>query len=160
MSRVRDVIRDYRSVNRALDRVILPVIVESGLTMAQFKALLAAGSDTEQAITIGALACDLGIAQSTASLLVDRLEASGLVHRAQDPTDRRRVLVRPTARGEELVAELRLGRRQTFEGWIGGMPDEDLAALARGLRALAAAATEERRIHAGRTGSSPAGDTD
>ena len=139
-----DVIRDYRTVNRALDRVILPVIIERGLTMAQFKALLAVNSEAEAGTAVGALACELGIAQPTASALVERLSVAGLVRRDADPNDRRRVLVRLTVEGEGLVTELRVGRRQTFEGWLGRMCEADLVALARGLAALAARAEEER----------------
>ena len=137
MADTAGIVRDYRSVSRALDRVILPVIIEQGLTMAQFKALLAIGPKAETGMTVGALAAELGIAQPTASELVERLSVAGLVGRSSDPADRRRVVVRLTAAGDDLVAELRLGRRQTFHGWLEKLGEEDLAALARGLAALA-----------------------
>jgi DNA-binding MarR family transcriptional regulator len=41
---------------------------------------------------------------------LDRLVAAGLVTREVDPTDRRRVLVRPTAKGREAWA------KHIFEG--------------------------------------------
>ena len=138
------IVRDYRSVSRALDRVILPVIIEQGLTMAQFKALLAIGSQSETGMTVGLLASELGIAQPTASALVERLTVAGLVGRSADSTDRRRVLLRLTPAGEDLVAELRFGRRQTFDDWLARMGADDLAALGRGLSALARASKAQR----------------
>ena len=143
MADTEEISRAYRSVNRALDRVILPVIIEQGLTMAQFKALLAVGSDSESGMAVGALACELGIAQPTASALVERLTVAGLVRRGADLSDRRRVLLRLTNAGERLVAELRSGRRRTFETWLARMTPGDLDALQQGLVALAVAAHAE-----------------
>ena len=145
-----DVLRDYRTVNRALDRVILPVLVERGLTMAQYKALLAIGTPREGGLGIGALAGELGIRQPATSTLVERLTVAGLVRRESDPGDRRRVLLGLTSEGERFVNDIRVGRRRTFDGWLDRLGEDELSALARGLAALASAAADP-------TGSGPSG---
>jgi len=51
------------------------------------------------------LARDLGLTSSALTALVDRLEAQGVAERVPHPQDRRRSMIRVTARGAELVAE-------------------------------------------------------
>src|SRR5690349_11753070 len=50
--------------------------------------------DTE-ALTAGQLAEATGLTTGSVTIMIDRLEAAGYVQREKDPTDRRRVLVRP-----------------------------------------------------------------
>lgn len=133
------ILASYRTVGRAMDRVILPLLIERGITMAQFKALMAVSGAGEEGIAITALGGELSIGQPSASLIVDQLAKRGYAHRTPDETDRRRVLVRATPAGEELVAELRHGRRSTLQAWLSDVSDEDAEVLARGLFALAEA---------------------
>ena len=133
------IIADYRTVARALDKVVLPLLIENGVTMAQFKALMALSAAGDAGISVTTLAGELSIGQPSASLIVDQLVKRGYAARRQDEVDRRRVFVRVTPPGQELVDELRHGRRATFEAWLGGLGDEDAGDIARGMRALAAA---------------------
>jgi DNA-binding MarR family transcriptional regulator len=50
-----------------------------------------------------ALARDLSLTSSAATSLVDRLEGHGVAERTRHPSDRRRMLIRLTSRGEELA---------------------------------------------------------
>lgn len=131
------IMASYRTVARAMDRVILPLMIERGITMAQFKALMAVSGAGTDGIAITALGCELSIGQPSASLLVDQLAKRGYAVRTPDETDRRRVLVRATAAGEDLVNELRNGRRSTMQAWLADMADDDAEILARGFKALA-----------------------
>ena len=70
-------------------------------------------------------------------MLVERLVQHGLADRREDPRDRRRALVALTADGESRLARLREGSQGHVRAWIGSLEDGDLAALARGLGALA-----------------------
>jgi len=133
------IIESYRTVARAVDRITLPVLVERGITMAQFKALIAVSNAGEEGIAITALGCELSIGQPSASLIVDQLAKRGYAQRRPDDTDRRRVLVRATPAGQELVSELRTGRRSTVLGWLANVSDEDAETIERGLHAFAAA---------------------
>ena len=49
--------------------------------------------------TVNDLAAHMGVTASTMSLAIDRLERGGYVRRAKDRSDKRRVLLRLTARG-------------------------------------------------------------
>ncbi len=133
------IIDDYKRVSSTLEQLSLPMWLKLGLSMPQLKALVAVIGAEE--ITVTGLGCELSIGQPSASLLVDQLVQRGYAQRRSDPADRRRVIVTATAAGRELLEELRHGRRQTLEDWLAGVDDEDAAALARGLHALAEAAT-------------------
>ena len=54
-------------------------------------------------LSMGELAAALGIDRPNATVLVDDLEARGIVRRRAHPTDRRAKLVEPTRRGKALA---------------------------------------------------------
>jgi DNA-binding MarR family transcriptional regulator len=133
-----DIVNGFRAVNRATDRQMLPMLVELGLTMAQFKALIAVMSAGPEGISVTELSHELSVGQPSASLIVDQIEKAGYAARVTDVADRRRVLVRGTDHGMEVTAELRGGRASVFREWLAQVSDEDAESLARGFRALAA----------------------
>jgi len=107
------------------------------LSMGQLKALVTLTA--RHGMTVSEVAEALGVGKPAASMLVDRLTQHGYVARHEDPDDRRRTVVTPTEAGEELVTRLRQsGGEQAMERWIRQMAPDDLAALTRGVRALAA----------------------
>lgn len=140
------IIDDYRTVVRAMDRVILPTLVERDITMAQFKALILLSCGARDRMTVTELGAELSIGQPSASLLVDQLVKRGYATRVRDDEDRRRVFVAATTEGVALVDELRQGRRSTFVGWLERLDTADAEILACGLRALAQAAAEGSAI--------------
>jgi DNA-binding MarR family transcriptional regulator len=81
----------YRQVVAARTRL--------GVTETQAVSQLAIHGDRGQTD----LANDLGITTSAATSLVDRLEQHGIAERYNHPRDRRRMLVRLTAKGQELL---------------------------------------------------------
>jgi len=133
------IVSAYRTVSKGLDRSVLPVLVERGITMAQLKALMAVTGADDNGLTVTALGTALAIGQPSASLLVEQLVRQGLVTRTTDQADRRRAIVSASPEGEELADELRLGRRATFAEWLGRLSDADAQELARALAALARA---------------------
>ncbi len=79
------------------------------------------------------LASDLGLSSGASTALVDRLERQGIAERYPHPSDRRRTLVRLTARGEGVVRESR-------EWLLAGLQDvapPDQEQLAATLRSIA-----------------------
>jgi DNA-binding MarR family transcriptional regulator len=86
----------------------------AGLTPRQYQALLAMKGD-RGTLSIGDLADRLQIHHHSAVGLVDRLEAMGLAQRTVDPGDRRRVHVRPTAKGDRQVARLAAVHRDDLQ---------------------------------------------
>ena len=107
------------------------------LTMHQVKALHVLGECGE--LTVGALAERQHTKLPAASVLADNLVQAGFVERSDDPEDRRRVQLRLTPRGEEIVRRPReVG--ELIRGWIEQLDPEEVRALARGLQALAGVA--------------------
>ena len=108
------------------------------LTMLQLKALFALHNTG--VLTISQLATVLGAGRSTASLLVSELVGRRLITRDEDRHDRRRTFVYLSDEGAALVAQLRVDALAGLDARLARLGDEDLAALTRGLRALAATA--------------------
>jgi DNA-binding MarR family transcriptional regulator len=90
----------------------------SGLTPRMLEALRHLGASGP--LTVGEQAVHLGIGRATATELIDRLEAKGLVERMRDDRDQRRVFVWLTEEGWRRLAGLPGG----------GPPDPFLAAVA------------------------------
>ncbi|MBF6592027.1 MAG: MarR family transcriptional regulator [Ktedonobacterales bacterium] len=130
----------FRALMRAQQAVRSAAWVELDLSCAQLKTLFALAA--EGPATIGQVAERLSVGLPTASHLVERLVRAGLVERTEDPTDRRRALARLTPRAEELTERL-FGHIRRLHEWIDALEEDDLAALARGLRALVRVASAD-----------------
>jgi DNA-binding MarR family transcriptional regulator len=79
----------------------------AGLHPQQHQALLVIrGFPQRDFVTVGELALKLKIKPHSAVGLVARMETEGLVTKAADPEDRRRVLIRTTSRGELALKHL------------------------------------------------------
>jgi DNA-binding MarR family transcriptional regulator len=92
---------------RRFDQWSRAAAAEHGLTHAQHQLLLAVrGQSGDTGPTIGDVAEALLVKHHTASELVDRTHALGLVERYRDRDDHRRVRLRLTDRGNEVLREL------------------------------------------------------
>src|ERR1700722_8592074 len=74
---------------------------ENTITLVQYRALVLLASRGD--LNVGALAERLGVHQSTATRLCDRLVTKGLIDRATSSESRREVLVRLTPAGLSLI---------------------------------------------------------
>ncbi len=72
--------------------------------------------------------------------IIDRLVEQGLVMRENNLLNRREQILKLTPRGAELAAQLRERTASHFSRLLETLSEEDLAALAQGLRALSRAA--------------------
>jgi MarR family transcriptional repressor of emrRAB len=112
-------------------------------------AALAALSTHLEGESIDALAKSLGLTHSAAVRLVDRLEASGLVKRAQ-ATDGRAVSVKLTATGRELGQDILSARERALGDVLEGLRPSERRALATAceklLGSLTASRADARRI--------------
>lgn len=82
--------------------------------------------------TLSSLAETLGADQATASALVDRLLAGGLVSRETDPADRRRAMLHPTEKALHLAEGLAGARRASedrIRAVLGAANSDKLAGL-------------------------------
>jgi DNA-binding MarR family transcriptional regulator len=105
------------------------------LTFAQSRALFMLSARKE--LTVSQLAKLLGVGKPTASILVQQLVERELVTRTEHPSDRRHTIVRLSQKGAEIGAGRRKEREKQWQRWLGQLSDEELNALAHGLRAVA-----------------------
>ena len=88
-------------------------------------------------VRLSDLAESLHIAPRSATEVADGLQERGLVERSPDPGDRRAVLLRPTAAGRRVRAEVGHARAADSAELFARLGPEDRATLARILRTLA-----------------------
>lgn len=77
------------------------------------------------------IAAEVGINQSSASELIDKLEGDGYIARKVDPGDRRATLLSLTELGAARAAEVEDERRQMFRGIFDRLTDGEREALSR-----------------------------
>ena len=90
---------------RAFDAVYRELLAEHGLSYPQYIALMTVAEHGP--LTVSDLGGFMRLDSGTLSPLLKRMEAAGLVGRARDPEDERRVLVSATPTGHERIAALR-----------------------------------------------------
>ncbi len=107
------------------------------LSVAQFRVL--AFLSRHPGACLFAVADHLGVARPTASILVDRLVRRGLVTRARDPEERRRIALRLSAAGARQFQQAREATRAWLVGVLRGQSPLSLQQIAEGVTLLAAA---------------------
>ena len=107
--------------------------VEQDLTLPPLRVLALLQSGPRR---VGDVASHLGVSLPTASGIVDRLVAKGLVGRYESPQDRRAVECALTPAGEALVERSVALRRSRVEAVLRRLSPEDLEAVWRALQAL------------------------
>ena len=138
---VDEALRAHKRVMRRVQALSGACWLQIDLTMAQIKALFLIAEDGP--MSVGQAAGRLGIGRPAASALIDGLAHHGLVARHEDAADRRRTIVGLSSSGDELVSTLYRGEQGLLRAWLGRLADEDIAALIRGMRALADAAPDD-----------------
>ena len=133
---IEEALETQKRVMMALRAGIDTAWLESDVTIAQIKALMYIAR--EGPTIISDVADAFGVGRPAASVLVDHLVERRLVERSEDPEDRRRTIVRLSTRGEELVTQFHEAGRERMRKCLSQLAEEDLSALVRGLRALAA----------------------
>jgi DNA-binding MarR family transcriptional regulator len=122
------------AVRRRLRQVVHAEARGHRLTPQQFWVLL--GIQEAGPVSLGALAERLPIDAPTASRVVASLTRRRLVRLAEDPADRRRLLIGITAEGADLATRLRPVARDLRETLTAGFSPAELAALRQALRRI------------------------
>jgi DNA-binding MarR family transcriptional regulator len=76
--------------------------------------------------SVGQLANNLGVTLPSVTATVDRLVQAGYVIRADDPTDRRRVINQLTPEGTALIRRLHEGKRTRLIGALEQLSTEEI----------------------------------
>jgi MarR family transcriptional regulator, organic hydroperoxide resistance regulator len=85
------------------------------------------------------LARRIGMTSGATTLLVDRLERAGLVHRSRESTDRRRVALRPSDRARELTRSFSAFAGQEVAAAVRAATPEELAVVTAFVQRMASA---------------------
>jgi DNA-binding MarR family transcriptional regulator len=93
-------------------------------------------------VSLGALAQAAQLHPSTASRLCDRMVGEDLLDRSDDPSNRRALNLRLTAKGRRVVAAMVRHRREAIMPILGAMPASGRRELVSALRAFADAGGE------------------
>ncbi len=129
----------YSRASRVLDPVRLQAWEGMGVTFPQLRILFRVRA--QPGIDVRGLAGGLGISPSAASQQVDKLVARGMLHRTENPDDRRHVRIELTELGEQAAGEISRASRAHVESVLATLADGELADLHRLLdRVLTAAA--------------------
>ncbi len=105
-----------------------------GFSMPQFRAL--AFLSHHPGASLSSVADHLGVTLATASTIADRLVRHGLVERAADPRERRRITLTPTAAGLDLYQQARMATRAKLGHMLEALTAEQLHEIATGLTLL------------------------
>ena len=118
-------------------RALLTLSTRAGLelpgtvNLTQLRALAAV--EDAGPCTLRTLAEQLQISMSSASRLVDRLAADGLIHRRQSEVSRRELALRVTPRGRRLLRRYEATRRAVFADMLKDVSLREARTLLRGL---------------------------
>jgi DNA-binding MarR family transcriptional regulator len=124
----------YVSMTRTQDQIwngFVPLLRENHLTHQQYNFLRVLRGGDPRGMPCQAIAERLIYRVPDITRLVDRLEATGLVERARIEQDRRVVLVRLTAKGNELLARLERPVADIHRGQLGHLTRRELSELNR-----------------------------
>jgi DNA-binding MarR family transcriptional regulator len=113
---------------------------EGTITLVQYRALVLLASRGD--LNIGSLADALGVHQSTATRLCDRLVTKGLIGRATSAESRREVLVTLTPSGQALIGTVTTRRRDEIARIMARLTPAQRTRLADAFRVFADAAAE------------------
>jgi len=106
VSRVKDQLAYMiASLNRQLEGELEERLRPGGVPIEQFRILEVL--DAAEPLAMGEIATQSLIEAPTLTKIIDKMVAEGLVYRAPDPNDRRRVLILTAAGGKALFKRLR-----------------------------------------------------
>jgi DNA-binding MarR family transcriptional regulator len=129
-----------RQVDRFVRRRSTEAWMQMDLTVPQLKTLFYVSS--EGGTNPSRLATALHVTRSNVTGIVDRLAEQGLLSRQGRPEDRRILLLKTTAKGERILADLEERRRGGLREILAGMSTGELESVVCGLSALARSAYE------------------
>ena len=135
----RSLMRAFHLAHSALKSRFIREWIPQRLTVTQFQALQHLNWYASSCgMTVGELAEHLGLAYSTVSNLVDRLEEQGWVLRQRDSEDRRRIYILLTDKARQLFQQHRERTHRFVSETIGRLSQEERQMLVKGLNHLVA----------------------
>ena len=132
------------SVLRAMVTIADSTVAKvSELTLTQFRALRTVAERTP--VTMGAVALELAMNPSSVTRACERLVVLDLLQRAQNPLNRREILLAPTAKGRRLVERVDHDRRVALSAVLRRMDVESRAAVVTAFEMFGVAAAAGKK---------------
>ncbi|HNY18329.1 MAG TPA: MarR family transcriptional regulator [Treponemataceae bacterium] len=144
---VRAFRKDIRSLERQIELSLASQTDCCGVTPAQCHLLLEVADQSDP--SVGELAGALELDASTLSRSVDGLVKLGFLERREDAENRRRYLVRLTAKGRKKVDEIDGACDAYYEGFLKGLPAKERTILVDSLPRLVEAFRAWRTVAKG-----------
>lgn len=129
-----EILAQFRALRRDLQRSPFADAERAGLTGPQVTVMACLVS--KGPVTVTELSAALGMSHSTASGIVDRLQARGLVRRSQDAADRRRTRITVTEIVNRYVSQLQTGPFWRLAAALERAKPEQRRAIKKGLKLL------------------------
>jgi MarR family transcriptional regulator for hemolysin len=120
-----------RQWRRAVDRRLRPFGLSEATWLPLIYLARAAGPMRQKD-----LAAALTLDGSSVVRLLDALEASGLIERGEENTDRRAKLISITAQGWSIIEQVEIVARDVRNATLGGLSDDDLRVATRVLDSI------------------------
>ena len=131
---ISEVVELHCQVNRALRQTNQDAWMQLSLTVPQVKSLFFITDNRHT--NFKNLATALKVTSSNLTGVIDRLVEQDLVSRMENPEDRRMMLLQATAKGEELVSDLRERRISHLSQALAELTEEELTTIVQGLTLL------------------------
>ncbi|HEV7920997.1 MAG TPA: MarR family transcriptional regulator [Thermoanaerobaculia bacterium] len=133
----RDLVAGVMQLANLLTRRLAPIFAKGKITPQQWAVLSVLG-ESEQPMTLAAVARRLLVSKQNMTGMIARLEQLGLADRSDDPNDLRSSRVQLTRRGRTLVEKM----RPAYEEWLASLGEEfsekEMSGLTRTLERLIA----------------------
>jgi len=131
---IQEIIDLQRKVDRDRRQLDLEMWLRLRLSIGQLKSLFFISN--QGTTSLSQLAAALKVTPTNTTGIVDRLLKRGLITRTENPEDRRFLVLRTTANGEQLVNELRQKRKDRMTAILKYLSDDEILVLSQGLRSL------------------------
>lgn len=125
------ILGSLRRIIRAVELYSKKLSSQFSITGPQLVCLLAIGG--HEKVTASAIAKEIYLSPSTVVGVLDRLEEKGLIERARDRTDRRRVYISLTEKGRTLAQTAPSPLQDRLTDSLSNLEDSDKSTIAKSL---------------------------
>lgn len=147
-SSARDVVVALVRAYGALQRQMGPYFARFGLTSAQFQLLTIVNRLGDPCLTQGRLARELYVSVPNITVMLGRLEESGLIERRSNPEDRREKFVQLTSRARSLLRRIWKEHQAQLDRVTAGLTADEQVVLVGLLNQFLARAPSPREVEA------------
>jgi DNA-binding MarR family transcriptional regulator len=139
-----EILTEIKDIHRLLSKVLLEVIEKQYNITEQQRAVLKIIS--KKPVQMNELGHELMVSSPTITSLIDRMEKKGLVKRAEDCKDRRKIEIQLTPEGKKLYEKAREQYREFLQKPVSVLTPEETTELLLMLKKLRNAISQEEFV--------------